>query len=240
MYRKELYNNYRTRFDDEKEKITLSGHKDYISYLKKTYAQYLPKDKSSRILELAAGYGFFLFFLREEGYSNCLGIEISRESINIAKRLGIDNIKCADIKFFLRDKDTLYDVIVAIDVLEHFHKDEVFLLLQRIHAALKDNGILLLQVPNGHYPFGGIYLHGDFTHETIFSPVSMRQILRVVGFDNVMVRSCDTYKIKPFYRYLFWKMIRKIVKFYIKFETFQRIDILSPNFIAVGKRKSKQ
>lgn len=236
MYRKEFYNNYKTRFDDPKKEIKLSDYSSYITYLRKTYTQYLPKDNSSRILELGAGYGFLLYVLKQEGYNNCLGIEISRESIDIAKNLGIDNIITADIKYFLNDKDNLYDVIVAIDVLEHFRKDEVFIILKDIYKTLKDNGRLLLQVPNGYYPFVGIYLHGDFTHETIFTPESLRQVLQTVGFDSVLLKSCDTHKTKPYYKYLFWKMIKKSIRSYISFETGQKMEILTPNFIALAQK----
>lgn len=238
MYRNELYNHYRLKFDDGNNEIAINTYRGWSSIYRKLFAEYLPENRKSNILELGGGYGFFLYFLKEEGFNNCLGIDISKESIDVAKQNGIDNIDYAELQDFLIGKSKMYDVIVAIDVLEHFEKNEVFLLLQRIYESLKGGGILLLQVPNGNYPFGLIYQYGDFTHETIFSPNSMRQILSVVGFKNILVKPCDNYLLKriPTYQYLIWRMIRKIISFYIRFETNPQINILSPNFIAVGHK----
>ena len=62
MNKGQLYNNYLTRYDDPNQEIRLVDHMGYVSYLKMSYAQYLPKDQSSSILELGAGYGFFQYF----------------------------------------------------------------------------------------------------------------------------------------------------------------------------------
>lgn len=238
MYRRELYNNRLKSNVEDHVTITVDTYRGWSSVYRRLYAKYLPKDKESSILELGAGYGFFLYFLKENGFNNIFGIDISSEPIEIAKKNGINNIIYADIQDFLSSKEKAYDLIVAIDVLEHFKKEEVFNLLQKIYSSLREEGILLLQVPNGDYPFGGGYQHGDFTHETTFTPKNMRQILQVIGFKNILFKQCDNYLFNPmpFYRRFFWQMFRKIIRFYIYFETNERINILSPNFIAIAQK----
>jgi len=231
-----FYNKYLTHHKSGQQEISLETYSGYISYLKKTFIQYLPKDKSSKVLELGAGYGLFLHCLKEEGYENCLGIDVSSESLKIAKNLGIDNIKKMNAKSYLKNVEGYFDAVVAIDFFEHFNKNDIIAILRDTYSALTNNGVLLIQVPNGIYPFGGIYQHGDFTHETTFSPESMMQVLRIAGFDSVLLKSSKTHKTKPYYKYLLWRMIKKMVGFYISFETHQKMDILTPNFIAIGKK----
>ena len=242
MFRKELYNCCQSKTEIENNKITLNNYRGWSSVYKKLYSGYLPKDKNASILELGSGYGFFLYFLREEGFRNTLGIDVSRVSIDIAKKNGIENIFCTEIYDFLIGKGKTYDLIVAIDVLEHFKKNEVFELLKNIHSALRNGGALLLQLPNGYYPFGNIYQYGDFTHETFFTPNSLQQIFRFIGFDNMLFKPCDNYLLMPhsFYQKFLWRTIQRIIRFYIKFETNQNIDILSPNFIAIAQKAEKQ
>jgi len=54
-------------------------------------------DRSARILDLGCGHGAFIYFLREAGYTDVVGVDKSPEQVAEAKRLGIDGVHEADL-----------------------------------------------------------------------------------------------------------------------------------------------
>ena len=42
-------------------------------------------------------------------------------------------------------------------------------------------------MPNAESPFGSRLRYADFTHELAFTRISITQVLRVTGFDNIRV-----------------------------------------------------
>ncbi len=88
-----------------------------------------------------------------------------------------------DLFSFLENvSNPLYDVIISFDILEHFTKQEVFILVDKIYQALKPDGKLLLHVSNGEVIFSGSVFWSDLTHETCFTKQSISQLIRLVGF----------------------------------------------------------
>ena len=61
----------------------------------------MPEDKKAKIIDLGCGNGGFVYWLQQIGYQNAEGIDISAEQIETGQKLGIKNIKQADIKEFL-------------------------------------------------------------------------------------------------------------------------------------------
>jgi hypothetical protein len=58
-------------------------------------------------------------------------------------------------------------------------------LLPLIRQALKAQGVLLIQTPNGEGLCSRQVIYGDLTHMTVLSPGSLRQLLTLTGFDNI-------------------------------------------------------
>ena len=75
-----------------------------------------------------------------------------------------------------------FDLVVAFDVFEHWHKDELIANLGLLHALLAGDGLLLARFPNGHSPFGRVHQHGDMTHVTTLSSSSVAQLAQMTGF----------------------------------------------------------
>ena len=57
-----------------------------LKYIKLNQGKYLPGDKRSKILEIGFGRGSFLAYLKTEGYTNYLGIEIGKSQFNFVKK----------------------------------------------------------------------------------------------------------------------------------------------------------
>lgn len=172
-YRDQLYNEYISKFKEINEPISLTTLDRLANSYKKTIIQpFFPEDRGIRILDLGCGYGPLLFACAQLGYKNLIGVDNSPEQVALAERLGIGNIGeiiQRDIFKFLRQVKIKYDVITAIDVLEHFTKKEIMILVPLIYALLKPDGLFVIRSVNGESPFMGRWLYGDFTHELCFT-----------------------------------------------------------------------
>jgi len=202
------------------------------------FGRHFPKDKNSRVLDIGCGYGGFLYYLKDLGYTDCLGIEVSQEQVDLAGQLGITNTKKADLREFLQGKDGKYDVIFARDVLEHLPKEAILDSLALIYNALSPEGVFIMQSPNGESPFSGRYRYNDFTHEVAFSLKSLSQIFTQVGFKKFEFypTSPVIHGVKSFVRFLLWKMVEIIPRLFILIETGEKAGIVTQNIIAVAKK----
>jgi len=200
------------------------------------YKDFLTKDSEATVLDLGCGDGLFVYWLQHMGYKNSYGIDISSEQVEIAKKLGIENITHADIFEFLNNKKGVYDMIIARDVIEHFKKDELLSLLELVYSNLKEGGRFIIKTPNGESPFTGRYRWGDFTHEVIFTWSSLNQLFKVTGFREVKFKPAGPvpHGLKSAVRYFLWKCIETFLRFYIIVETGQKKGIFTQNIIACG------
>ena len=124
--------------------------------------------------------------------------------------------------------------IFAVDVFEHFSRDELMRLAPLLFAALAPGGTLLVQTANGAGLFPGQVMYGDLTHLTILTPESLRQLLRPAGF--VRIDCVETgpipLRVRGKLNVALWTAVRTIAAA-VKFaETGKRQHIWTENFIA--------
>jgi 2-polyprenyl-3-methyl-5-hydroxy-6-metoxy-1,4-benzoquinol methylase len=214
--KKDLYAVYQsTHFGfirDERKENYKNSKKIFEAY----YGKFLP-EKNAKIIDIACGSGTFLNWLKDKGYIHILGIDISKEQIKLAKeKLGSEIILTADAFDFLKTQKNTYDMIVALDLIEHFEKEEILELLKSAYRALNPGGKLLLSVPNAETLFGGTILYGDFTHEIAFTQESLSQILRFCGFKTIKFLETEPIINNPksLFRFIIWKIIKQLIKIY--------------------------
>lgn len=200
------------------------------------FGKFLPSDKKAMILDAGCGEGGLILWMRSLGYENVFGVENSEEQIEAAKRLGILGIEKARMKEFLKNKKEIYDTIFLKDVIEHFDKEEALAILEMAFTSLKKGGKLIIQTPNAESPFGARYRYYDFTHETAFTPTSLNQIFKVVGFKkvNFYPEGPVAHGIKSFIRAVLWQLIVLGIKFYLIVETGTGKGIFTRNIIVVA------
>ena len=238
-YREKLYSTYVSAHAFHLYgEATVEGIERQFPVWKGYYEKFLPQDKSAKILEVGCGNGGLLLWLQRMGYVNASGIDISPEQVEVAKKLGVKVVEQGDIIEWMKDKKELYDMIFARDVIEHFRKDEIFTVVESCHKALKDGGILVLYTLNSESPFGCRYRYGDFTHELGFTRASLAQILRVAGFTEVAFYPTGPVPkgIKSAIRFLLWKMIETILRFYMLVETGSGDGIYTQTIICMAKK----
>ncbi len=210
-FRKELYEKYVSTFKDHVAADNL--HIENKSVWKWYDHKYLPKIKEynseAAILDIGCGNGNFLDYLRDNGYKNSYGIDISDEQIQIAKSKGL-SASTEDLFSFLESTDKKFDIICAMDLVEHLHKEENMKLFKLVYEHLNSGGMFLIHTPNGGGLFSQSVVYGDFTHSTIFTPSSLLQVLSLYGFKNLLFDEAGPVakNISGAIRLFFWNLIK--------------------------------
>jgi cyclopropane fatty-acyl-phospholipid synthase-like methyltransferase len=132
-----------------------------------------------RVLEIGFGNGSFLAWARRRN-AEVTGTEMIDALVEHARSKGYD-AQAASLPTLLAT-GRQFDLVVAFDVFEHWHKDELVANLGLLHTLLARDGLLLARFPNGQSPFGRVYQHGDLTHVTALSSSSVTQLAQMTGF----------------------------------------------------------
>jgi len=107
--------------------------------------------KGSRVLDVGCGNGIISRGVGKEGYQ-VHGIDISEKAIEKAKALTtlpnvtFDNISAEQL---VADGNK-FDAVICSEVLEHLNHPQK--LLKVLYDSLRDNGLLIVTVPNGRGP----------------------------------------------------------------------------------------
>lgn len=118
--------------------IAMPGiHEKFHSYLKKVLKHY----SHPRILEIGAGHGAFTKLLHDDGF------EVTASDL-YPEHFYFDRVKChkVDITRPLPFEDHSFDIIIAVEVMEHVHDHGVF--FSEAGRVLKPGGRLLFSTPN--------------------------------------------------------------------------------------------
>lgn len=190
---------------------------DLLSGRESTFRQrllpLLPSARNARILDLGCGYGEFLYFLQQQGYTRTSGVDLDPQQIETASRLGVRNLDCADASDYLVEGGT-FDLISALDVLEHIRRDRVLDFLVRVRRALVPGGRFICQVPNlsaFHTPL----FFMDFSHETAFTAPSLKQVLELAGFAKVRIYPMGpvAHGLRSATRWVLWQAVTAGLRF---------------------------
>jgi SAM-dependent methyltransferase len=182
VYQK-YYSLHFRRFHDPK-RLELEYEQFYYFWKKNLERHLSGIDKQKgKILELGSGMGQHLFALQKLGFQNVQGVDVSPEQVKILQDKGF-SVLGADATKFLAGKEDEYDLIFLFDVIEHFRKDEIGLLLKNIQKALRPGGLLLIETFNATNPSALGMRYIDNTHEIGFTRNSLESFLRLGGFEK--------------------------------------------------------
>ena len=166
----------------------LGHHRDrnYLEDLKKIEA-FRP---AGNFLDIGTNMGFFLRHTRGKNWK-VFGIEPSPALSEIARKyfhLNVKNTYLDDGNF----QDNFFDVITMTDVFEHISEPKK--ILSQIKKVLKDDGILFIKVPNGHYNLLKLWiakmtgrakdydLFDSYEHLVHYSHQTLKKMLEASGF----------------------------------------------------------
>lgn len=186
-YREQLYTNYTSTQENRLGEDESQLFAQQVFYFTKELVPLLPKNKQATILDIGCGNGAMIKAVSNSGYVNVQGIDLSPEQIESAKAMGIANVSCIGVDDFLNAHNRGFDLIMAIDVIEHFTKSELVEYLNKIKKALNSGGMVLFRTPNMDAPLTSVYSYGDFTHECLLNKSSAEQVMASAGFTQIEV-----------------------------------------------------
>jgi cyclopropane fatty-acyl-phospholipid synthase-like methyltransferase len=160
-------------------------------FYKKMLHKFLPSKLESRILDVGCGMGFTLMSLQEIGYVHLEGIDIDSGQVQscLNKKLNVTHVQ--DSTTFLRSMSNSYDLIVAIDVIEHIPHDKQFEFVRAINLALKSGGKLICTVPNANSALASRWRYIDWTHHVSFTEHSLDFLLFNAGFSSIEIHETE-------------------------------------------------
>jgi 2-polyprenyl-3-methyl-5-hydroxy-6-metoxy-1,4-benzoquinol methylase len=168
-----------TNYEDDK-----IASRAYLIKFLKWIKKYSNKSKI-KLLDVGAANGYFVKLANDYGF-NASGIEISNSAVEWAKKL---DRPVSQGTLETMEGDNRYEVITALDVLEHVPEPLNFLVTAR--TRITDDGILLLNVPN----LGSIFskISGEKWHAYLppehwiyFNKNSINKMLNMAGFEVIV------------------------------------------------------
>jgi SAM-dependent methyltransferase len=210
QYRGRIYAQYGRRFQDAPERFDREGARRWGRAFDHYFRDWLPSQRDAPIVDLACGGGRLLQFFVDRGYVDVTGVDISPDQVQRSRQV-VPGVEQADVLDHLARHRQSFELITALDLIEHFRKDEVLDFLDGCFHALRPGGRLILQTPNAESPWGTVHRYNDFTHEVGFNPNALGRLLALVGFCDVQSREGGPvpfgYSIASSIRYGLWKAI---------------------------------
>ncbi|MEN3037623.1 MAG: methyltransferase domain-containing protein [Candidatus Kryptonium sp.] len=156
---------------------------------------FVSKNEKCNVLDAGCGFGQYSYFIAKKfKNSEVLGVDINERRIKDCEKFARTE-KIENLKFEIADLTKLnfaekFDLILAIDVMEHIEDDEE--VFKNFYKAMKKNGLLIISTPSN---LGGSEVHSDedesFIEEHVRSGYGADEIknkLEKIGFKNILVK----------------------------------------------------
>ncbi len=138
------------------------------------------------LLEIGCSSGFMLDAFRDMG-AKCIGVEPSGEFGEFLEKSGHEHVN--DV-IDLTDKK--FDVITHFFVFEHI--SDPFSFLTRMHELLKDDGVMIAEIPCANDPLTSIYnieafekFYWSIAHHYYYTPTSLKYVMDKLGYKYKLV-----------------------------------------------------
>jgi len=133
-------------------------------------------DRTPRILDVGCGTGANLLMLSK--YGDAEGVDISEDALEFCRERGLNNVKLGageDLPY----EDGTFDLVTALDVVEHMDDDLAG--LKEMRRVLRPGGRVLLFVPTFMFLWG---LQDDVSHHRRrYRLPELRRVLEEAGFE---------------------------------------------------------
>ncbi|MFT4523432.1 MAG: 2-polyprenyl-3-methyl-5-hydroxy-6-metoxy-1,4-benzoquinol methylase [Bacteroidia bacterium] len=239
QYRKILYQNYYGTHSGKANSAEQKAHfKQQSRYFVREFGHLLPSNKSASVLDIGCGTGSLLVGLKGIGYTHLRGIDLSPEQVKMGHGFGADMIEEASAEDVLKE-GRKYDVIFAVDLIEHLSKDELVDFLALIKTALNPNGRVIFRTPNMDAPLTSVFAFADFTHEVFLNKSSAKQIMLSTGYSEVEILEGVMFienPLKEILRKIAWTFVKLACKLslYATARTWHEV-VFTPNLVIVAK-----
>jgi len=167
---------YPILFEVEESHWWYLGRRRIIASLVEKICQTLNKP-NPKILDVGCGTGANLKMLAN--YGNAEGVDISSQAVDFCRRRGLDSVKLGAIEHLPYD-DSSFDLVTALDVIEHLDDDVAG--LREIRRVLRRDGRVLLFVPAFMFLWG---VQDDVSnHRRRYTLPSLLKAVEAAGFSS--------------------------------------------------------
>lgn len=147
-----------------------------------------------RLLDIGAGFGLFSLILTKLGDFRVETLDSSIYPYYL-KKVGVNFIHHQiNYQEFLKKKNNKkYDLLLMIDILEHFKNP--LAILKKTRKLMKDNSYLVIQTPNYQSLMAKICVNWSWwmieDHKVVFSSQSIKKILNLTGYQIVYYKTYE-------------------------------------------------
>ena len=241
-YRETLYQNYHST---QSGRASRKDKQEQFNVEKKQFKhEILPLlngvSKDAVICDVGCGSGSMLSVLAEAGFTNAFGVDISPEQVEFAKSMGVSNVHCQDFFEYIEQNQVQCDIVLGMDIIEHFTKTELVGFLKKMKDSLNVGGQVLFRTPNLDSLMSTVFANGDFTHENYLNQSSAEQVMLACGYSSVKV-TASLMKANSPIKELFRKIVYFAVSLRMKLILFATARstkgvLFSPNLIISAKK----
>jgi cyclopropane fatty-acyl-phospholipid synthase-like methyltransferase len=218
-------------YNRKSQGVNLKGK--HIRQFRKDFIEASNYRSGMSVLELGCGNGLFLRFLTNQGVKDFIGVDGDPRIIEEIPTELVPFIHIYDFDdFFISEvANRRVDGLVLFDVLEHFTPNDAASLLKSVSNLLSKDGRIVIRVPNMASPLALGVQYNDVTHQTAFSPGSIRQVASVAELETVAFQA-QAYSSR--YKEIRERIFTTVVSWFLATPP----TIWSPNLIAILKKKT--
>ena len=152
---------------------------EYAKYTKRSdfllelFGNYVKREED--ILELGCNIGRNLNALWESGYKNLTGVDINQTALGLMEKTYADlraTIYNTTIEDFLKENETIYDVIFTLAVFEHIPHDWIFQFVSKLSSRI----IIVIEDE-----YGESWKHFPRKYDEVFENLGWKQIFKRVA-----------------------------------------------------------
>lgn len=208
-------NTFRENSYGRYETFATPDYAQYAAAYDRRLSKRLAIPAGAKCLDVACGFGNFLAFLRYKHVTKLVGVDGAAPAIKaVQQEFGADAGVCEDVFRYFETSQERFDLISALDFLEHLNKQELHVFLGMVETRLAVGGRFLIRVPNAAGLFGMASRYNDITHETCFTPNALRDVFMTHGFRTVAIWE-DTGSPKSpvqFMHRTVWEIVRLFIR----------------------------
>jgi SAM-dependent methyltransferase len=172
-----------------------------MDYYTSIWARFLPSDRKAKTLDIGCGMGFALMALRRLGFDDVVGVESDQSQATSCRAKGLKVDLTSNTLTYLQERAGQFDVILALDLIEHIPVGEQLPFVHAVFNALAPRGVLICTVPNANSTLASRYRYICWTHTSAFTEHSLDFLLFNAGFEDIQVSGYDAFK-RPRYPWL--------------------------------------
>jgi SAM-dependent methyltransferase len=175
------------------------GHRaGMMAYCKLLLSRHLPEDRGIQVLDVGCGGGYAMLAMRELGYKSLLGIDIDEGQVESAQAAGLEVQFVQDTVGFLSARPRAFQLILALDVLEHVPVNIQMEFVHAIASALSQGGRFICTVPNANSAVAMRWRYNDWTHHSSFTEHSLEFLLfNGGGFSEIQTSPATDFVQRP-------------------------------------------